>query len=121
MDRVFAAAQPGGVFSTPVTLGAYTVITASEIVAAGGFGSGQGSGSQESVVAAGDPAAPRASGQGGGSGGGGFSAGRPVAAIVIGPDGVKIEPILDATKFALAVIATVGSLALLLGRMASKR
>ena len=40
----------------------------------------------------------------GGSGGGGGSSGRPVAVIVVGPDGVEVKPIFDVTKFGLAVL-----------------
>jgi hypothetical protein len=41
-----------------------------------------------------------------------------VAAIVIGPDGVKIEPIVDVTKIGLAAIGAWLSIALLLARRA---
>jgi hypothetical protein len=41
-----------------------------------------------------------------------------VAAIIIGPDGVKIEPIVDPTKIALAAIGAWLSIALLLLRRA---
>ena len=39
-DRILATAQPSAVFSAPVVSGAYTVITASEVFAGGGFGFG---------------------------------------------------------------------------------
>jgi uncharacterized spore protein YtfJ len=90
VDRIFGAAQASAVYSAPVTTGAYTVIAASEVTAGGGFGSGQGSGPPE--------------GSGGGMGGGGGSSGRPVAVIVVGPDGVQVKPIFDVTKFGLAVL-----------------
>jgi hypothetical protein len=41
-----------------------------------------------------------------------------VAAIIIGPDGVKVEPVVDATKIALAAIGAWLSIALLLARRA---
>jgi hypothetical protein len=44
VDRIFGAARASAVYSAPVTAGAYTVITASEVTAGGGFGSGQGRG-----------------------------------------------------------------------------
>src|SRR5262249_52454845 len=44
LEKIYSAAQPGAVYSEPVTAGNYTVITASEIVAGGGFGSGFGFG-----------------------------------------------------------------------------
>jgi uncharacterized spore protein YtfJ len=101
-DKIFAAAQPGSVFSQPVVVGSTTIITASEVVATGGAGFG------------GEPQ------QGGGGGGsGGFSMGRPVAAIIISADGeVKVQPVVDATKIAHAGIAAWGTLLLLLARWA---
>jgi uncharacterized spore protein YtfJ len=50
-------------------------------------------------------------------GGGGGSSGRPVAVIVIGPDGVTIKPIFDATKLALAAITTTGAMLAVLRRV----
>jgi hypothetical protein len=41
-----------------------------------------------------------------------------VAAIIIGPGGVKVEPVVDATKIALAAIGAWLSIALLLARRA---
>jgi hypothetical protein len=40
LDKVFAAARPGLAFSAPVVAGAYTIITASEVMTGGGFGLG---------------------------------------------------------------------------------
>ncbi len=115
-EKIFAAAQPGAVYSQPVTAGNYTVITASEIAAGGGFGSGVGFGPAT-------PTAPKQPGEEGaqaeqanrgggptllqhmswgGIGGGGGSTGRPVAMIIMGPDGVTVKPVVDLTKIALA-------------------
>jgi uncharacterized spore protein YtfJ len=57
------------------------------------------------------------SGVGYGGGGGGVTMGRPVAAIIIGPDGVTVEPIVDATKIAIALFTTIGAMALMFSRM----
>jgi hypothetical protein len=43
-----------------------------------------------------------------------------VAAIVIGPDGVKVEPILDVTQLALAGIAAWGAILVTLFKIAKK-
>jgi uncharacterized spore protein YtfJ len=117
-DKVLAAAQPSAVFSAPVVSGAYTVITASEVFAGGGFGFAGGAAPAEhsgqprsSVTAPG-----MATGNGGGGGGGSHS--RPVAAVVIGPKGVKIRPIVDATRIALAVMAAWGGVAFMAMRIA---
>jgi len=116
--RLLEVAEPGVVFSEPVQSGAYTVITASEVAVGLGSGFGFGSGSYE----------PRegetisveietVDGGGGGGGGGGYSSGRPVAVISIGPDGVRVEPVLDRTKLGIALITAVGSMLLAIGRM----
>ena len=47
MEKLFSAAQAKAVFGEPVVSGNYTVITASEVSAAGGFGSGMGFGPTE--------------------------------------------------------------------------
>jgi hypothetical protein len=42
---------------------------------------------------------------------------RPVAAIIIGPDGVRVEPIIDRTKVVITVITAVLAMAAVFGRM----
>ena len=118
LEKFIETARPTSVFAPPVTAGEYTVITASEVYAGMGigFGGGGGSGPAASEEPSDDqppgeqPAtemeevdqlAP-GSGVGYGGGGGGMTMGRPVAAITIGPDGVSVEPIVDATKIAIA-------------------
>jgi uncharacterized spore protein YtfJ len=46
MERIFSAARVNAVFGEPVVSGNYTVITACEVSAGGGFGSGMDSGRQ---------------------------------------------------------------------------
>ncbi len=112
IEKIFAAAQPGAVFGAPVVSGEYTVITANEVGAGGGIGYGKGGGSapqgDESKTVEGSASQNKApsSGFGVGGGGGGGSGGRPVAVIVIGPNGVEVKPIIDATKLGLAGITT---------------
>ena len=48
---------------------------------------------------------------------GGVAVGRPVAAISVGPNGVRVEPVVDATKIALAFFTMLGSMLIMLGRM----
>ncbi len=112
-DKIFAAAQPGAVFSAPVVSGPYTIITASEVAAGGGFGFGSGSGPTDAPDESSATGQARQFASGGGGGG---SSGRPIAAIVVGPDGVKVQPIVDPTKIALAAIGAWLSIALLLVR-----
>ncbi|MEW5989332.1 MAG: spore germination protein GerW family protein [Chloroflexota bacterium] len=122
LEKLLAVAQPGAVFSQPVTSGEYTVITAAEVTAGMGFGFGFGGGS--SPAAGGQPkeAAPldEAEGMGGGGGGGGTVMARPVAVLTIGPRGVSVEPTVDATKIALAFFTTLGAMFMMAGRMRRK-
>jgi hypothetical protein len=90
-DKISAATQPGGVYSAPVTSGAYSVITASDVLAAGGHALGSG-----------------------------VSRGHPVATIIVGPDGVKILPVVDVTGVALGVMAAVGG-GVLAARLRARR
>ena len=129
LEKFVETARPSSVFAPPLTAGEYTVITASEVYAGMGigFGGGGGSGPADAEEPAGDqppaeqPAAdedlPPGSGVGYGGGGGGVTLGRPVAAITIGPDGVSVEPIVDATKIAIAFFTTIGAMALMFSRM----
>jgi uncharacterized spore protein YtfJ len=120
VEKLAELARPHGVYSAPVISGAYTVITASEVFGGGGFGFGgaPSSGEQPAMAGAGEPG-----GGAGGGGGSGFYA-RPVASIVIGPEGVKIQPIADATKIAIAMMsvwAGVAVMALRMARASSRR
>jgi uncharacterized spore protein YtfJ len=108
LEKIFAAAQPRAVYGQPVGAERYTVTTAAEVTSGGGFGMGLGLGppSRPGSTAAptADAAQPetRQTGGAGGLGGGGGAMGRPVAIIAIGPDGVRVKPVVDVTKVALA-------------------
>jgi uncharacterized spore protein YtfJ len=115
VEKLFTAAQPSAVYGEPVTAGDYTVITASEVKVGMGFGYGAGGGSAPEGEKAGDQ--PQGEGAGGGGGGGGASGSRPVAVVSIGPDGVKVEPVVDVTKIGLAFITAVGSMFFTLKKM----
>lgn len=96
--RLFRVAEPGAVYAAPVTQGDRTVILLSELNMSVGAGYGGGT-------------------DGGGGGGGGFSAGRPVAAVVIEPGGVHVEPVVDATKLGIAFITALAAMYLAWSRM----
>lgn len=124
INKLFAVAQPSAVFGEPVTAGEYTVITASDVKVGMGFGYGSGGGTGPGPVdedAADDEPQGEGvgAGYGTGGGGGGVSGGRPVAAISIGPMGVKVEPIIDVTKLGLAFITAIGSMLVMFSRMRS--
>ncbi|MBP6471365.1 MAG: hypothetical protein KBE23_07060 [Chloroflexi bacterium] len=115
MGRMFTAAQPGSLFSQPVVQGEYAVVMASEMIGGlgYGFGGGGGTGAQAEDGSA-------ESGFGGGGGGGGSMMARPVAAISIGPDGVRVEPIMDPTKIAIAFFTTLAAIVVSLRRISRR-
>ncbi len=113
MEKLYTVANPKAVFSEPVEVGEYKVITASEIQLMKGFGYGSGGGGAtmptgEEDTENGD--GEQSIGYGGGGGGGGTVAARPVAVIEIGPHGVRVEPIVDPTKIAIAFFTTIVSI-----------
>jgi uncharacterized spore protein YtfJ len=107
-------------FSSPIEAQGRTIITAAEsfVLAATGLGGGFGSSpspktpddaAENSDQASPAPGAVEVSGGiGGGGGGAGMSFSRPVATLIIGPDGVAIRPIVDWTKIGLAFLTTLG-------------
>lgn len=95
LGRFLETLSTVGVFGTPVVREDLTVIPCAEMIM--GMGMGQGSGTGVASDGAGQSV-----GSGAGGGGGGMS--RPVAAIVIARGQVRVEPIVDATKVALAGI-----------------
>jgi uncharacterized spore protein YtfJ len=135
IGRLFRVAEPGAVYSQPITSGDRTVVVTSEISMSVGAGVGFGHNTTPATVGAGaNTAANTAAGvagsvggngdtvapggrpaqaqdeTGGGGGGGGFSFGRPVAAVVIEPNGVRVEPIVDPTKLGIAFFTTLGAM-----------
>jgi uncharacterized spore protein YtfJ len=126
VERLVSAADVSKVFGAPVVAGARTVITAAQVTGGGGFGSGIGLGTPRAnrgAISEGSrsTSGPATEGAGGGGGGGGRSTGRPVAAIVIGPDTVEVKPILDVTKISLTALAAFGTLAALSLKKFAKR
>lgn len=116
LGKLFKVAEPGAVFSTPVMAGDHTVITASEITVGMGLGFGTGGGEPapkpagEGEAKAGDESPNEGSGGGSGGGGGGFSTGRPVAAIIISPAGVRVDPVVDVTKISVVFFTALGAM-----------
>jgi uncharacterized spore protein YtfJ len=110
MDKFLSAANVEAVYGTPISQGENIVIPAAEVLSIAGFGLGAGGSSRGS-----DDSEDAGSGSGGG--GGGRVLARPVAAIVISPRGVRIEPIVDVTKIGLAVLTTLGFMVGMLTRM----
>ena len=111
MDRFMAVASVDAVYGEPVEQDENLIIPAAEIGSAMGFGLGGGTGVGEN----------QQSGSGVGGGGGGWNFSRPVAVIIASPAGVRIEPILDVTKVALAALTTAGFMAGMMARMLRPR
>src|SRR6266705_3506185 len=105
LSQLMTTARADAVFGQPVVSGDTTVITCSEIAIGMGMGSGSG------------PVDEKGNPTGGGSGGGGGARGRPVAAIVITKEGVRVEPIFDLTKIVLASLTTGAFILLWVGRL----
>ena len=114
LDKFLNAANVEAVYAPPITQGENVVIPAAEVLSAVGFGLGLGGGSQGAAESTN-------AGTGGGGGGGGRVLARPVAAIIMSPGGVRVEPIVDVTKIALAVFTTLGFMATVLTRMKNPR
>ncbi len=115
MGRLFEATRPDAVFAEPVTQGAYTVITASELSIGMGYGFGGGASLKSTSEEESDDESGTDFGSGGGGGGGAMA--RPVAAVEIGPNGVRVEPIVDPTKISIAFFTALGSMFMMLLKM----
>ena len=121
LEKLAGAADSKAVFSEPVESGDYKVITAAEVTVGLGFGYGGGGAVGNVMGVEGEDTPTDNVGIGGGGGGGGMTMSRPVAAIEIGPHGVRIEPIVDPTKIALAFFTTLVSMFALMGKMRRAR
>lgn len=95
MDGLMQASNVNAAFGEPRQVGDRTIIPVARVGAAGGFGLGAGQGE---VVGG------RAPG-GIGAGGGGGSMANPVAVVVVTPEDVRVQPVVDATQIALAAMA----------------
>jgi len=114
MDKFLSAGHVDAVYGRPLSQGENTIIPAAEVLSIAGFGLGAGGSSRGSDDSEG-------TGSGSGGGGGGYILARPVAAIVISPSGVRVEPIVDVTKIALAALTTLGFMVGMLTRMKRSR
>jgi uncharacterized spore protein YtfJ len=116
MDGLHASASVEAVYGTPIKQRDTLIIPAAEVFAVSGFGVGQGYGGPEGENDSG-------AGAGGGGGGGGSAYARPVAVIILSPEGVRVDPVFDLTKIALAGVTlaafAIGMLARL-GQMERK-
>jgi uncharacterized spore protein YtfJ len=115
LDKFLTAANVDAVYGPPVSQGENVVIPAAEVLSVVGFGIGMGVGQGP------NESENKGNGGGAGGGGGGRVLARPVAAIIMSPRGVRVEPIVDVTKIVLAVFTTLGFMATMLTRMNKRR
>jgi len=95
LDTFLAAGSADAVYSSPVEQGETLIIPSAEVISVLGFG-----------VGGGDHNTEEQSDEGSGGGGGGYVFSRPVAVVIASPEGVRIEPVVDVTKIALAGLTT---------------
>jgi uncharacterized spore protein YtfJ len=101
-ERLDAVARAESAVGTPRHVGEHTIIPLAEVFYGGGFGLGGGSSAGSSD----------ASGRGMGGGGGFGGRVRPVAVVDVGPAGVRVRPVFDASAIGLALV-TVGLAAII--------
>jgi uncharacterized spore protein YtfJ len=110
LRQLTSSATVEAAFGPPTTAGDRTVIPVAETFCGAGFGMGGGQG----------PTPEGAVGGGFGGGAGGATRSRPVAIIVIEPEGVSVRPIVDMTQIVLAAFS-VSVFGLLWARRIARR
>jgi uncharacterized spore protein YtfJ len=119
LEKFLEVASVEAVYGEPVQHADQIVIPCAEIVCGLGFGMGTGFGSDEGKSENGEP--KKNIGGGVGGGGGGHVLSRPVAVIVASSEGVRVEPVVDVTKVALAALTAGGFMVGMLLRMVHPR
>ncbi|HEX7974046.1 MAG TPA: spore germination protein GerW family protein [Anaerolineales bacterium] len=114
MDTFLEAASVDAVYGEPIENGDTLIIPTAEIISGLGFGVGTGYGGNRDGEETNE-------GGGGGGGGGGRVLSRPVAVIISSPEGVRVEPVVDVTKVALAALTAFGFMWAMVMRMRSPR
>lgn len=114
---MLSAVQARNIFGTPFQKGETLIIPVSEFVSFLGMGYGSGKSKEQD-----ESGNKQERDEGGGGGGGGKVFSRPVAVVVVAPDNeVRVEPVVDATKIALASLTATGFILGMLLRMLSGR
>jgi uncharacterized spore protein YtfJ len=122
MDEFLVTADVHAVYGEPIEHGDRLIIPSAEVLCAMGFGAGSGNGTGSENNTADEGSSPAmGSGSGGGGGGGGRVFSRPVAVIVSDSQGVRVEPVIDITKIALASLTAAGFMVGMLLRMLSPK
>jgi uncharacterized spore protein YtfJ len=118
MELFLETASVDRVYGDPIQHGDLVIIPSAEVLAGLGFGMGSGFGDDR-----GSPEEGRRGGRGGGGGGGGGgrTLSRPVAVVIASPEGVRVEPVVDPTKIALAALTAAGFMLGMFFRMSNPR
>jgi uncharacterized spore protein YtfJ len=116
IDEFLASADVSVVYGEPIQHEDTLIIPTAEVLCGLGFGLGRGSGTSAAQLAD-NPSV----GTGMGGGGGGRVLSRPVAVVVASPEGVRVEPVVDITKIALAALTALGFMVGMMRRMSSHR
>jgi uncharacterized spore protein YtfJ len=93
LEYFLSTASVEAVYNEPIKHGNTLLIPAAEVVSIMGFGVGGGETGELGADS-------------GGGGGGGSVYSRPVAVIISSPEGVRVDPVFDLTKIALAGMTT---------------
>jgi len=117
------------VYGEPIKEGETLIIPSAEVFAVMAFGAGSGygkgrqAGPEERDTEKEADTEEEYTGEGGGSGGGGGGRilSRPAAVVIVSPEGVRVEPVIDITKIALAALTASGFILGMLFRMMNPR
>ncbi len=97
MEDLMRPGRVDAAFGQPQTIGDRTIIPVARVGSGGGFGVGLGGG----------PDSEGRNVMGTGGGGGGGSSATPIAIVVVTPEEVRVQPIIDATQLGLAAMASL--------------
>ena len=129
------AGSVDAVFGDPIKEGDTLIIPSAEVLAVMGFGVGSGYGKGRPEKSPSNLDEPEGveeqesateeqytgEGAGGGGGGGGRILSRPAAVVIVTPESVRVEPVVDLTKIALAALTASGFILGMLFRMMNPR
>jgi uncharacterized spore protein YtfJ len=115
MEEFLAAADVRVVYGEPIQHEDTIIIPTAEVLCVLGFGLGSGSGTSAEANAE-NPSV----GKGNGGGGGGRILSRPVAVVIASPEGIRVEPVVDITKVALAGLTALGFMVGMMFRMSRR-
>ncbi len=121
LDNFLSAATVDAVYGEPIEHEGSLIIPMAEVLSGVGFGLGAGYGKNGNDEEDDQQGKSNNVGSGGGGGGGGRVLSRPVGVIIASQEGVRVEPVVDVTKIALAALTAAGFMTAMMMRMASPK